>query len=316
MSVFNGVLKMGSWSYRSVASINREIDDEFDFHIESQTKDLVAGGMKPEQATEEALRKFGSRDRIRRECQRIGLGQNLWLAIAMSVLMAGSLGAIGWLSVLLNAANQQNLRMQAMLVSMDPTATLDSMDLTGEVTDSQGAAIVDAKVMLIFKSWPNGQYQQDAFDVTTDKDGKFRFEDLYDSSIQNAFLITILAEGQTMQGQYVQAKPNAKVKSFRFKLKPAIEKTFLLIGDDGNPLADTLVYPSKRKAKGSKDEILLYDQSVEAAGYATDSDGKVKMSLFEVGDTLELGIADFKPIKLTIDKEAEQKVKVQKKMTR
>ena len=43
--------------------IAREIDDEIDLHIDLRIEQLVAGGMSPEAARTEALRRFGSLDR-------------------------------------------------------------------------------------------------------------------------------------------------------------------------------------------------------------------------------------------------------------
>jgi len=45
---------------RSARTVEREIDDEIDFHIESRVADLIAGGLPPEQARVRALNEYGS----------------------------------------------------------------------------------------------------------------------------------------------------------------------------------------------------------------------------------------------------------------
>lgn len=301
------VLGLGRWTNRSAGLVDREIDEELDFHIECRTRDLMESGMSFENAVEEANRQFGGRARIRRECQTIGYGRNVWLIIILSCGFLVSVAAIGWLTHLLHAANQQNQQMLALVHSLQPVQDAKN-GLTGEITDEKGQPVSGARVLLIFKSWPGGQYQQQGLNQTSDEAGKFRFPELYSSSMQTAFLVTILAEGRAMQSEYVLYKAKSKVKPFRFKLQTAIEKTFIVHDKSGKPVADTIVFPSTRKPEKSDDEFMMYDQSAESAGYRTDAAGKVRMALFAPGDSVQLGIVDGDPIDLIVDNSPEQKV--------
>ncbi|HZI41544.1 MAG TPA: ABC transporter permease [Gemmatimonadaceae bacterium] len=56
---------------RSARTVEREIDDEIDFHIESRVADLIAGGLPPEQARVRALNEYGSINESRRELNRL-----------------------------------------------------------------------------------------------------------------------------------------------------------------------------------------------------------------------------------------------------
>ena len=307
MSISATVLRFGRWTNRSAETIDREIDEELDFHVECRTRDLIKSGMSPEHAAEEASRQFGVRDRIRRECQTIGYGLNVWLIIALSGGILVSLATIGWMGWLLNSANQQNQQMLAMVNAQQPASDPKS-DLNGEVKDDKDQPVSGARVLLIFKSWPGGQYQQESFVQTADEKGKFRFPELYSPVMQNAFLVTVLSEGRTMQSEYVVYKAKAKVKPFRFNLQTAVEKTLIVHDTSGKPMADAVVFPSLRKPAKGPDEHMMYDQSAEAAGFKTDAEGKVKMALFAVGDAVQLGIVGAEPIELVIDKAAEQKI--------
>ena len=47
--------------------VNREIDEELQFHIEEKTRDNIEAGMSADEARHDALRRFGSRAAIREE---------------------------------------------------------------------------------------------------------------------------------------------------------------------------------------------------------------------------------------------------------
>ena len=52
--------------------VRAEVDDEFAFHLEMRTRDLVAHGWQPDAARREALRQFGDLDDARTYCQQLG----------------------------------------------------------------------------------------------------------------------------------------------------------------------------------------------------------------------------------------------------
>ncbi|MBF5043865.1 ABC transporter permease [Aggregicoccus sp. 17bor-14] len=54
------------------SSVPEEVEAELKFHLEMVTKELVAGGMAPEAARAEALRRFGDVGEVRKECEQLG----------------------------------------------------------------------------------------------------------------------------------------------------------------------------------------------------------------------------------------------------
>ncbi|MBF5043199.1 ABC transporter permease [Aggregicoccus sp. 17bor-14] len=54
------------------APVAEEVDAELKFHLEMVTKELVEGGMSPEAARAEALRRFGDVGAVRKECGQLG----------------------------------------------------------------------------------------------------------------------------------------------------------------------------------------------------------------------------------------------------
>lgn len=57
-------------------SAESEVADEFGFHLEMRTRELISKGMDPAQARAVALQRFGDIKRVERECKRIAQGRN------------------------------------------------------------------------------------------------------------------------------------------------------------------------------------------------------------------------------------------------
>ena len=51
-----GAPKWPRWSRLLPSEVRRDVDDEFAFHLDMRTRDLVAGGTAPRAAREEAER--------------------------------------------------------------------------------------------------------------------------------------------------------------------------------------------------------------------------------------------------------------------
>ncbi|MDZ4772222.1 MAG: permease prefix domain 1-containing protein [Planctomycetota bacterium] len=80
---------------RSLAEIAGDIDAELAFHVEETARELVAGGLVPEEAHAEALRRFGDYGRIRRECARTQMGERIMMQRVQVVLTALLIVAVG-----------------------------------------------------------------------------------------------------------------------------------------------------------------------------------------------------------------------------
>ncbi len=67
----------GEWGRpdRPVHRLERDVDDEIAFHVETRTRENIARGMSPESARAEAVRRFGDLDAVRREMTRAGREQ-------------------------------------------------------------------------------------------------------------------------------------------------------------------------------------------------------------------------------------------------
>ncbi|HKV06702.1 MAG TPA: ABC transporter permease, partial [Thermoanaerobaculia bacterium] len=68
---------MASWgrSFRlhlKGGTVERDVDDEVAFHIETKIEELIEEGMTPKAAREEALRRFGDVEHVKKSCTEIG----------------------------------------------------------------------------------------------------------------------------------------------------------------------------------------------------------------------------------------------------
>lgn len=289
---------------KSIAAINHDIDDELEFHIQSRIDELIAGGVLPAQAEIQSRTAFGSRDQIRKQCQRINYGNQVRLIILSFAGLAASVVAICWLSYQLMTLKNQNatLAKQLMsaasasagpaLIAAPESIAQDKHDLFGTVAGPDGNPIADAKVMLIFKSWPGGQYRQNALATTTDIKGNYRFKNLYSTNMQTAFLVSVVTDGYVLSSKYWVNDKRAEIKAVKMRLKKATLKTLTLLQKDGEPLANTKVFPQSRNipTDGRSGGETIYQQSAGEVMLSTDDEGKVKMNYFVAKDNAVIGV--------------------------
>lgn len=57
--------------------IEREVEDEFAFHLEMRVRELVASGRTEAEARAEAVRRFGDIERVKADCRELGTGRNV-----------------------------------------------------------------------------------------------------------------------------------------------------------------------------------------------------------------------------------------------
>jgi len=70
-----------SWLWR--VPLDQEVDEELAFHVEMRTRELVADGMAPDAAREQALRKMGDVATLKRECVDLARKRDREMSIAL-----------------------------------------------------------------------------------------------------------------------------------------------------------------------------------------------------------------------------------------
>lgn len=291
---------------RPASIIAREIDDEIDFHIECQVDAMVRQGLSEEEARRQTLARFGDRQKIVRQCHGIQFAAARAIAWTVVAVVAISLAVIGWLGWSLASLRMEHAnlveRMNAALISASPSpAAVDraipglqddskTKTLSGKVLDMDGNPVAGAKILLIHKSWRDG-YNQEDHSTESDADGAWKFEDLYQTDVQNAFLVTVVADGYEMKSDYELYKPGKSPGEISFRLKPAPARTITFQDAEGQPLAETDVVLLSRKS-GAK-EHMLYEQNALDAKKVTDEEGKAEFSCLLKGDQARFGVIVF-----------------------
>ena len=58
---------------KPVGPVGQEVRDELDFHVEMRTRELIAGGMTPAAARDEAIRRLGGLEGMQTRLTKLGL---------------------------------------------------------------------------------------------------------------------------------------------------------------------------------------------------------------------------------------------------
>lgn len=82
---------------RSAADVDREIADEFEFHIAMIQRELERRGVAPDKAERESRRRFGNANALHRQCRRIALGERAMLQRINLVLLVLIIAVLTWI---------------------------------------------------------------------------------------------------------------------------------------------------------------------------------------------------------------------------
>ena len=140
------------------------------------------------------------------------------------------------------------------------------------------------QVLAIQKTWPNNRYQQNALTATTDKQGKFRFNDFAAGGSQYAFLLTVLADGYAMASEYRLVQDGKQQDPVTLKLETAEAVTLTIKDAAGNPVKGVEVCPASRFVDDST-VFLNYSLHMEHSSRRSNDDGEVSFTAWKPGET-------------------------------
>ena len=113
---------------RPIREIEQEILDELEFHVEMRTLDNVSAGMPAAEARQDAIRRFGDFEKIRKACRQTLLGERIMLQRVQAVLTLVLLGAVVFMGVALYRGQQANEAATArVLETLDRVAKQPSV---------------------------------------------------------------------------------------------------------------------------------------------------------------------------------------------
>ena len=289
-----------------------EIDDELMFHLRSLVEDHLARGLPADTAWQEAQRRFGSLRRYANACRR-GVAASLLARVATAAVLF-TLGVVcGWLLLgfssrhpsVRTAGDLQNRQIDeanAVAKALDfleewqrnqsPAAlrrAVGAHDLTGRVVDAHGKPIAGARVLVILKTWPGGQYRQDDFFATSDGDGSFSLPRLVPRQGQHAVQVAVFKPGYTLASTYQlkEAGEQPAVDPIRFQLAEASPITLVVNDRRGQPVAGACVAPAGRTSPDGV-EHLVYFQASRPVQAAVDREGRVGLECFQRGDEAQI----------------------------
>jgi hypothetical protein len=182
-------------------------------------------------------------------------------------------------------------------------------DLTGRVLDGKGAPLADATLLVILKTWPGGQFQQEPFTTKSDAEGKFSLPNLLPAQGQAEIQVAAFHSGYAFASNY-QTQRAGGPRAFKpVTLRLTKAPPFALVVQDrgGQPAAGARVVPSSRKSPGGEEQ-LIYFQGSEPIQAVADEAGRVDLDCFLPGDkavvSIQLPGKDWEEHKIRIPKEA------------
>jgi hypothetical protein len=97
--------------------VERDIDDEFAFHLAHLETELRGQGMNEETAREQARQRFGNEELLRRRCRAVAMKERLMLQKINVMMTVVLLGAVAVMAVLLYNAQRDNAMAKEVLMT-------------------------------------------------------------------------------------------------------------------------------------------------------------------------------------------------------
>jgi Carboxypeptidase regulatory-like domain len=272
---------------------SQEIDEELMFHLRLLIDDNLARGMPPDNAWQEAQRRFGSLRRYAEACRNSARGGIVsWLAPAAALFLAGVFCG-SWL----------------LMTGQQHPPTVAPHDLTGRVVDRRGNPLADATLLVILKTWPGGRYQQEPFTATSNSAGQFRLPELIPAEGQFAVQVAAVRSGYALASSY-RLLPGPGPHSFEpvtLALGEASPVTLVVQDSSGRSVARARVVPASRRSPDGE-RHLVYLQGSEPIQAVADAAGRVSLDCFALGDQAEVFIQlpgkEWEPHEIRIPKNA------------
>lgn len=284
MNIKHVLANLNAYQFRSIKSINCDINDEIEFHIHCRADELVADGLTKQTALSTAAAEFGSVGRIKRQCQQINYGSRVWLSRGAICTLILAVATIVWLAGQLNSLRQENLVLNKKYGATQRTHA-DWSNLNGNVIDQQGEPLPNTNILVVIKTWPTGGgYSQIPYTTETDRDGNYVIEKIVPRRGGFAVQIAAVRRGYSFEANYEerQQTSDSDYSPVNFRLQKAQSVIGVVLDSDRNPIPGATVYPSGRLTHNK--QRFVYGDSAGPIHLTTDENGKVQLDYFAVGD--------------------------------
>lgn len=292
---------------RSRQEIEQDVRAELESHFAQLVDDLESQGTPPAEAQRVARDRFGDIDGYVACCEQIKTGDRIVLQrilLGVSGTLVVLTGVLGWQlwsvagdqQQLISQIEQTQLELQELRAAQAEPATATPpreklAEVSGRITDDNGQPIADAHVLAIYKTWPDGRYQQRSANTTTNADGEFQLTKRLDIGHKHALQIAFAAEGYTLASRYSvnPAKGEDRLAPIDVMLQPVTPVRVRVVRSDGTGLASASVLPSSRQSP-TGETANVYFQGSAPIHLVTEADGTLTLPYFQPGDQAELTV--------------------------
>jgi hypothetical protein len=287
----------------TAAKPSGSVHDELMFHFRELLNERLTEGQTFDVAWDEAEKRFGSVCGYENECHAVQVQK--WLTGQMLVALVALVLVAGGMWSLFEMRGQRlrnDLRLlrntslrheQTQTIAEGTQSVLDlfqpvSVDLVGQITDTERQPLADATVLVILKTWPNGQYQQKDHTATTDENGRFVLPKLVPAHSKYAIQVAALKEGFAFHSFYhLKESQFEKLQPVTLQLEAASSVTLVVRDNSGEPIPNVNVIPFAREPQGGS-RHQVYFQGAEPIRRTTDAEGRVQFGCFLKGDSAEI----------------------------
>ena len=147
ISILSSWLRQPPTEQRNEPQIDADLNDEFAFHIDQLTRELMESGIEQHQARSSAIARFGSVSTIHNQCRRLALKERNMLQrvnFAMMLLVFGGLVVVG--------AQVWNMQQQNAKALQTITSEINHMRFASEreisaSTERPGLVYMDGDIL-------------------------------------------------------------------------------------------------------------------------------------------------------------------------
>lgn len=260
----------------------QEVHDELLFHVHALVEDNLVAGMSKQDAWDDAQRRFGSLPAYVAAC-RPGHGLARATMVVLVAALVASCGLLAWAWDRIGT-----LRDELAHVRQATVESVRQNTLSGKVLDAAGKPLVQADVLVIVKTWPDGRYRQQAFAAHSDRKGRFALT--YDIPRTGPYAVQLAAvkQGYAFESTYqLKQQADQPLDAIELRLASAARCALIVRDELGQPIAGARVVPSVRHtAEGEKHGI--YFQANAPVQTRANAAGRTPLDVFRGGERAQI----------------------------
>jgi len=287
----------GAWS-----DADRAIDEELMFHFRTLVDEQVAKGVSLAEAWDRAEVRFGSLRRYSDTCRRDARGEHpLWrvsILAAMAIIVVLGVSLRMGIRELRQEQAVLQAEVQAAQVAADSTrhSSLEpsveprtNRAIAGTVVDRNDRPLAEATLLVILKTWPDGQFRQENLATQSDAQGNFRLSEIIPERGQYAVLVSAIKDGFALASEYelVEKDVVADPAPIKLTLDEAVSITLVVRDVAGQPVPNARIAPASRQSSAGE-EHLIYWMASEPVQMLSDAAGRVTLACFRQDDQAEI----------------------------